>query len=82
MFVASLNLDLFFKKVFSNKRIAKHFLQDLLGVKTTEFEYLKIDNKVTNESAIVKEAKIETIANSLDMSIDETKKYIEQILSK
>jgi hypothetical protein len=54
MFVASLNLDLFFKKVFSNKRIAKHFLQDLLGVKIKEFEFLKIENKVTDGSVTVK----------------------------
>jgi Helicobacter pylori protein of unknown function (DUF874) len=54
MFVASLNLDLFFKKVFSNKRVAKKFLEDLLGVKITEIELLTVDNKLTDDSVFVK----------------------------
>ncbi len=54
MFVASLNLDLFFKKVFSNKRIAKHFLEDLLGVTITEIKFLSIENKITDDAVTVK----------------------------
>jgi hypothetical protein len=54
MFVASLNLDLFFKKVFSNKRVAKKFLEDLLSVKITEIELLTVDNKLTDDSVFVK----------------------------
>jgi Skp family chaperone for outer membrane proteins len=54
MFVASLNLDLFFKKVFSNKRVAKKFIEDLLNVKITEIEFLSVENKLTDESVFVK----------------------------
>ncbi len=54
MFVASLNLDLFFKKVFSNKRVAKRFLEDLLGVKITEIKLLSVENKITDASVTVK----------------------------
>jgi hypothetical protein len=32
MYVASLNIDLLFKKVFSDPDIAKSFLQDFLGI--------------------------------------------------
>jgi predicted nucleic acid-binding Zn-ribbon protein len=54
MFVASLNLDVFFKKVFSNKKIAKNFLQDFFGVKITEIKRLATDYKVTDDAVIVK----------------------------
>jgi hypothetical protein len=54
MFVASLNLDLFFKKVFSNKRVAKNFLEDLLGVKITEIKLLSVENKITDAAVTVK----------------------------
>jgi hypothetical protein len=54
MFVVSLNLDVFFKKVFSNKNIAKNFLQDFFGVKITEIKLLKTDVKVTDDATIVR----------------------------
>jgi PD-(D/E)XK nuclease family transposase/Helicobacter pylori protein of unknown function (DUF874) len=54
MYVASLNLDLFFKKVFSNKRIAKKFLQDLLGITITEIKLLSVENKLTDDAITVK----------------------------
>ncbi len=54
MFVASLNLDLFFKKVFSNKRVAKIFLEDLLGVTITEIKLLSVENKMTDAAVTVK----------------------------
>lgn len=54
MFVASLNLDLFFKKVFSNKRIAKKFLESLLGISITEIKLLSVDNKLTDDAVLVK----------------------------
>jgi hypothetical protein len=54
MFVVSLNLDVFFKKVFSNKRIAKAFLQDFFGVKITEIKLLKSDYKVTDDATVVR----------------------------
>ncbi len=54
MFLASLNLDLFFKKVFSNKRIAKKFLEDFFNVHITEITPLPTENRMTNESSLVK----------------------------
>ena len=54
MYVAPLNLDLFFKKVFSNKRIAKKFLEDLLGITITEIKLLSVDNKMTDDAVTVK----------------------------
>jgi hypothetical protein len=54
MFVAPLNLDLFFKKVFSNKRIAKSFLQDLLGKRISEITLLRTDHKLSDDAVIVK----------------------------
>jgi hypothetical protein len=54
MFVASLNLDLFFKKVFSNKRVAKKFLEDLLGVEITDIKLLSVENKMTDAAVTVK----------------------------
>lgn len=54
MFVVSLNLDVFFKKVFSNTRIAKAFLEDFFGVKITEIELLKTEYKVTDDATIVR----------------------------
>ncbi len=54
MFVAPLNYDVFFKKVFSNKRIAKNFLQDFFGVKITEIKLLRTDYKITDDATIVR----------------------------
>ena len=54
MFVASLNLDLFFKKVFSNKRIAKRFLEDILGVRITDIKLLGTEHKLSDDSVKVK----------------------------
>jgi hypothetical protein len=54
MFVASLNLDVFFKKVFSNKKIAKNFLQDFFNVKITEIKLLATDHKVTDDATLVR----------------------------
>jgi Icc-related predicted phosphoesterase len=54
MYVAPLNFDLFFKKVFSNKRVAKKFLEDLLNVTITEIKFLSVENKMTDDSVVVK----------------------------
>ena len=54
MYVAPLNLDLFFKKVFSSKLVAKKFLEDLLGIHITEIKLLSIENKLTDDAVIVK----------------------------
>ncbi len=54
MYVAPLNFDLFFKKVFGNPKIARHFLQDFLRVKITKITLLGVEYKVTNDAVIVK----------------------------
>ena len=54
MYVASLNLDMFFKKVFSNKRIAKKFLENLLNVTISDLKFLSVENKITDAAVTVK----------------------------
>ncbi len=54
MFLASLNLDYFFKKVFSSKNIAKSFLEDLLGVTISTIQFLKVENKISDDAVTVK----------------------------
>jgi hypothetical protein len=54
MYIAPLNLDLFFKKVFSNKRIAKRFLECLLGITITEIKLLSVESKMTDDAVTVK----------------------------
>jgi hypothetical protein len=54
MYVAPLNLDMFFKKVFSNKRIARKFLENLLDVKIYDLKFLSVENKITDASVTVK----------------------------
>lgn len=53
MFVAPLNYDRFFKKVFSDLNIAKAFLEDFLDIKIESIT--KLDNKhsVTDDATIV-----------------------------
>ena len=40
MYLAPLNYDRYFKKVFSDERIAKRFLEDFLGVTIASLEEL------------------------------------------
>jgi hypothetical protein len=54
MYVASLNIDLLFKKVFSDPEIAKSFLQDFLGIIITELVVLGIEHKLSDDAVIVK----------------------------
>jgi hypothetical protein len=54
MFIAALNLDLFFKKVFSNKEIAKSFLQDFFNVKITKIKLLATEHKVTDDATLIR----------------------------
>ena len=53
MFLAPLNYDRFFKKVFSNLFIAQRFLEDFLGVTIESIEFLERKHKVTDGSAAV-----------------------------
>lgn len=51
MYLAPLNYDRFFKKVFSHLHIAKAFLQDFLDVEIEEIESLEKAHFLTHESA-------------------------------
>lgn len=53
MYLAPLNYDRFFKKVFSDKAIAQQFLEDFLDTKIEEIELLKEKHKVTDDASIV-----------------------------
>ncbi len=53
MYLAPLNYDRFFKKVFSDLTIAKAFLQDFLDVEIEEITQLKDKNRVTDDAAVV-----------------------------
>ena len=50
MYLAPLNYDRFFKKVFSHTHIAKAFLEDFLGEKIEEIELLERTHLLTNSS--------------------------------
>ena len=51
MYLAPLNYDRFFKKVFSHTNIAKAFLEDFLGVEITEITLLDRKHLLTNHAA-------------------------------
>ncbi len=53
MYMASLNSDRFFKRVFSDLKIAKAFLEDVFDLKIDEITALTTEHRVTNESAVV-----------------------------
>ncbi|MEM6316586.1 MAG: hypothetical protein AAF960_02895 [Bacteroidota bacterium] len=53
MYLAPLNYDRFFKKIFSDERIAKQFLEDFFGFKIQQIETLPVDHKLTNEANLV-----------------------------
>ena len=53
MYLAPLNYDKYFNKVFSSEPIAKRFLEDFLEVEIGEFEMLKGKHRVTDNSSLV-----------------------------
>ena len=53
MYLAPLNYDRFFKKVFSDTKIAKRFLEDFLDQEIENITVLKSKHKITDDSAIV-----------------------------
>jgi hypothetical protein len=53
MFLAPLNYDKYFNKVFSNERIAKRFLEDFLETEVNELEMLKGKLRVTDNASLV-----------------------------
>jgi len=50
MFLAPLNYDRFFKKVFSEKKIAKQFLEDFFEINISEIEILENRHKLTDNA--------------------------------
>ena len=53
MYLAPLNYDRYFKKVFSDKRIAQRFLEDFFDIKIDEFEELRTNYKITDDATAV-----------------------------
>ncbi|MBI4646327.1 MAG: hypothetical protein HY738_06955, partial [Bacteroidia bacterium] len=53
MYLAPLNYDRYFKKVFSEKRIAKRFLEDFFDVQIDEIVLLKKYHKITDNASAV-----------------------------
>jgi hypothetical protein len=53
MYLAPLNYDRFFERVFKHVHIAKKFLEDFLSVEIEEIELLPRKNKITDDSAFV-----------------------------
>ncbi|MBP6664570.1 MAG: hypothetical protein KA168_04685 [Chitinophagales bacterium] len=53
MYLIPLNYDPFFKKVFSDVNIAKHFLEDFFDITIQSIELLPLNHKVTNNAAHV-----------------------------
>ena len=53
MYAAPLNLDLFFKKVFSDPIIAKAFLEAFFGIEIEEIELIRSKHKLTDSATLV-----------------------------
>jgi len=53
MYLAPLNYDRFFKKVFSDLKIAKRFLEDFLDITILELEFLPDKQNITNDAQTV-----------------------------
>jgi len=52
MYLAPLNYNIFFKRIFSDKNISKRFLEDFLDVKIKDIDLLPERNNITDESVI------------------------------
>jgi hypothetical protein len=53
MYLAPINYDRFFERVFRDIKIAKQFLEDLLNVEIEFIEYMPRKNKITDDAALV-----------------------------
>jgi len=53
MYLAPLNYDRFFIKVFNDSKIAKRFLEDFLDTEISEIEKLDRKHKVTDDATVV-----------------------------
>ena len=53
MYLAPLNYDRCFRKIFSDEKIAQRFLEDFLGVRITSLERLPQQHRVTDKASII-----------------------------
>ncbi len=53
MYLAPINYDRFFERVFRDIKVAKQFLEDFLNVEIEFIEYLPRKNKITDDAAFV-----------------------------
>ena len=53
MYLAPLNYDRYFKKVFKDTRIAKRFLEDFFDTKIESIEMLEMRHKLTDDAFAV-----------------------------
>ena len=53
MYLAPLNYNRFFERVFRETQIAKHFLEDFLNVEITSIEQLPRKHQITDDAALV-----------------------------
>jgi len=53
MYLAPLNYDRYFKKVFSETKIAKRFLEDFFDIQIDELELLQTKHKITDNATAV-----------------------------
>ena len=53
MYLAPLNYDRFFKKVFSDEEIAKRFIEDFLDIKIDHIQQLPNKHKITDDAAAI-----------------------------
>jgi len=70
MYLAPLNYDRYFKKVFSDLKIAKRFLEDFFDVTIETIELLTIQHKITDDAVAVEfdfRCKIDTHFVIIDM---------------
>jgi hypothetical protein len=53
MYLAPLNYDRYFKKIFSEPRFAKRFLEDFFDVTIESIEILATEHRVTDDASLV-----------------------------
>ena len=82
MYLAPLNYDRFFQRIFSDSVTAKRFFEDILDVTITDFQPLPRKNKMTDDAAFVEfdyRCRIDGKYNILDMQqwykIDVVKRF-------
>jgi hypothetical protein len=70
MYLAPLNYDRFFERIFKDPETAQSFLEDVLNTTITELEILPRKNKITDDAAFVEfdfRCKIDGVPTTIDM---------------